>query len=386
MYYLTKMAELRQRFHFVSSNRFSATGGSEILWTRTAGLLLQEGHDVSISVPDIPGAPEASESLRAHGAEVYCYPLQRPALRTLPLERSQFDLVVINQGGSYDGIEWAEACVRRHLPFVTIAQAVRARSWPGDNLATRILAAFSKAKQNFFVSHGNLKLFEYQLASKLSPAAIIHNPAAMENRSVLPWPSEDEGYRLACVGRLSPTDKRQDLILQVMGQEKWKGRPLTITFVGTGNHLKMLTRMRASLGLEKQISFAGWVPDILEVWKTHHGLLQPSASEGCSLALVEAMWCGRLAIVSPVADNDLMIEDGVNGTLMENHSAQALDEAMERAWQKRSDWKTWGEQSHARILQHAPIDPVRDFCDRIINLAQPTPKKPEAESVTPRPV
>ena len=356
------------------------TGGSEILWTRTSSLLLQEGHAVSISVPDIPGAREAFENLRGQGAEVQCYPLERSSLRTLSLEGGQFDLVIINQGGCYDGLQWAETCARRNLPFVTISQAVRPRSWPDDRLTTRILAAFSNAKQNFFVSHGNLKLFEYQLAAKLTPATIIHNPAAMENRSVLPWPSEDQGYRLACVGRLSPIDKRQDLILQVMGQEKWKRRPLTITFFGTGNHLQMLTRMRASLGLERQVSFAGWVPDILEVWKNHHGLLQPSASEGCSLALVEAMWCGRLAIVSPVADNDLLIEDGVNGTLMENHSAQALDEAMERAWQARSHWKTWGEQSHARILQHAPIDPVRNFCDRIIALVQPASDKQEATS------
>jgi glycosyltransferase involved in cell wall biosynthesis len=281
------MQKIRRRFHFVSSNRFSVTGGAEILWTRTAGLLLQEGHDVSISVPDIPGAGEAFENLRGQGAEVYRYPLQRPSLRTLPLERKQFDLVIINQGGSYDGIEWAETCVRRNLSFVTIAQAVRPRSWPGDNLATRILAAFSKAKQNFFVSHGNLKLFEYQLAAKLTPATIIHNPAAMENRSILPWPSEDEGYRLACVGRLSPTDKRQDLILQVMGQEKWKGRPLTITFFGTGNHLQALTRMRASLGLEKQIVFAelSWKTIPLKLWMkpwNEHGRKDPTGRYGAS--------------------------------------------------------------------------------------------------------
>ena len=66
------------------------------------------------------------------------------------------------------------------------------------------------------------------------------------------------------------------------------------------------------MGLEK-VTYGGFTEDVESIWASHHALVLPSRSEGLPLVVVEAMLCGRPAIVTDVAGNAELIQDGVSG-------------------------------------------------------------------------
>ncbi len=82
-----------------------------------------------------------------------------------------------------------------------------------------------------------------------------------------------------------------------MSKEKWKQRDVEVTFFGEGVNKQALVEMARLLDV-KNVKFAGHVSDIAGIWKDYHALALPSRSEGLPLALVEAMLCGRPAIVT----------------------------------------------------------------------------------------
>ena len=89
------------------------------------------------------------------------------------------------------------------------------------------------------------------------------------------WPDDRERLRLACVGRVDPREKGQDLILRVLARERWRGRPVTVSFFGGGDHLQGLKAM-AEYHRLANVSFHGFVHDVESIWNEHHALLLAS--------------------------------------------------------------------------------------------------------------
>src|SRR6266542_5770596 len=54
---------------------------------------------------------------------------------------------------------------------------------------------------------------------------------------------------LACIGRLHPKEKGQDLLLRVLARGGWRDRPLSVTFYGDGLQRGRLERMAHNPGL-----------------------------------------------------------------------------------------------------------------------------------------
>ena len=77
----------------------------------------------------------------------------------------------------------------------------------------------------------------------------------------------------------------------------------------------------------------------------------PSRLEGQSLALIEAMYFGRAAMVTDVGGVKELISDGLNGFIAATASVKDIDEALERAWANRHEWKKMGVLSHAIIAE-----------------------------------
>ena len=59
------------------------------------------------------------------------------------------------------------------------------------------------------------------------------------------WPNFDNEVRFACIARLFPGAKGQDLLFQVLSAEKWKQRNLTVSLYGSGRMEGTLKRLAA---------------------------------------------------------------------------------------------------------------------------------------------
>lgn len=391
------------RFVFISSC-FDVWGGSEELLGVTAKYLKQQGHEVyvfKIQISDHPRILElqaagvkviALNSLRfikvKHFVFIPIYYLVR-LLSFLPLPASWYSihidpqrtfllqtlrrikpsLVVISQGDNFDGLNYGDICLELNLPYVMLSHKASYQIWPVDGLRSMMRKVFQQAKRCFFVSEHNLSLTQMQMGQRLTHAEVVRNPYLTKVSDSLPWPeTKDNCFKLACVGRLWLVDKGQDILLEVLAQEKLKCRNLQVSFFGEGANRDTLIDMANLLGL-KNVSFPGFVNNIDSVWQDYHALILPSRAEGLPITLVEAMMCGRMAIATDVGGIPEVLEDNITGFIAKGASFAAIDEAFERAWQRRYEWENIGKQASISIRKLIPKDPERLFADKLLQLS-----------------
>jgi len=359
-------------------------GGSEELWSQAALRLAKMGHVVTASVCYWPERVEALERLRKAGSHIFWRKRRRltdPLLRRLIknyeawkarrwLQGADPNLVVLSSGGFAPDLSWCDACRQLELPYATIAQAATECWWPPDAVAYRIRQAYARAHRSYFVSSENVRLVERMLGCRLLNARVVRNPFNVDYDVQCPFPEENGRWRLACVARLEPAAKGQDLLLEVLRQDKWRERSVKVSLFGNGDSAQTV-RQLASLYALKDVAFSGHAENVEEIWRKHHLLVLPSRFEGLPLALVEAMLCARPAVVTNVAGNTEIIEDGETGFVAAAPTAGHLDEAMERAWHHRGDWRSMGLEAARRIRRLVPPDPAGEFIEELLTLVRP---------------
>jgi glycosyltransferase involved in cell wall biosynthesis len=367
------------RFVFISTMCGARWGGSEELWTRTAAHLRRAGCHVGASVQHWPELAPQIQELQHQGVDIF---VRKPASRSLGrrlwrrissqfrppvsseeqwLRRQKPDLVIISQGGNTDGMEWMHLCRTLHQPYVLLFHCNSEQWWPCDALARELLADCRSARRVFAVSQHNLHLLEKQIAARLPNASIVRNPFNVPAGPPPAWPGNTPALRFACVGRLEPAAKGQDVLLNVLNRPEWRARPIEVNFYGGGASEAGLKTLASNLKLSA-VHFRGHVADVRRIWEHNHLLLLPSRYEGLPLALVEAMWCGRPAVVTDVGGNSELCQEGATGFVAPAPVESLFAEAMERAWARRDEWPAMGAAGRTRIEQEMPAEPVAEFC------------------------
>jgi len=367
-------------------------GGSEELWSQAASRLRQEGHEVSASVVWWPQLSPKVASLAEKGVEVVTQarPYERWPVMLWRRMKKRFgiaspemawlrsrqpNLVVISQGFNRDGLVWMKFCREYGLPYVSIVQCNSETWWPGDDASNEMLASYGAARKVFCVSRHNLELLERQIGDALPNAEVVWNPFNAPTEPPPAWPKENGVCRLACVARLEPAAKGQDLLLQVLSRSKWRARALEVNFYGAGPSDKSLKRLANRLQL-KNVHFRGYATDVRKIWEENHLLVLPSRYEGLPLALVEAMWCARPAVVTDAGGNAEMCVDGETGFVAAAPVLELLDRALEDAWSRPGDWQSMGQLARARAERLVPKDPVGEFCRQLTKCAEKTKSQP----------
>ena len=372
-----------QKIVFIAAMQGSPWGGSELCWSAAAERFARRGVQVYVSVEDWGAPVKQVEHLRSVGCRIVHRPrpsLLARGLRTLFLGTGYTrhvrrlgagaDLIVVSQGCHTEGLEWMEACRSSGYRYAVIAQAAAEERWPDDDMAERLAQAYEGARAAYFVSEANLALSRRQFVTPLSRARIIRNPFNVRYDIRPSWPSRfSEELSLACVGRLDPKAKGQDLLIEVLSLPRWRERNVRLSLVGNGVNERGLRRLVNSLKLTN-VDFTGFVEDIEQLWSTRHALVLPSRFEGMPLVLVEAMLCGRPCIVTDVAGHRELVRDGINGFLARAPTVELLDEAMNRAWENRHRLKEMGEQAAIDVRKFVPPDPTEDFVRDLIGLVE----------------
>lgn len=128
-----------------------------------------------------------------------------------------------------------------------------------------------------------------------------------------------DGRRVLIVpGRLS-AQKNQVAIVRALESMKRDGAlppDLTVIFAGRGSpplHGEYVRRLAERAKLGDALRLAGIVKPIEKVVAAADGVLLPSHYEGLPNAVIESMSCATAPIVSPAANTDALVEDGVTG-------------------------------------------------------------------------
>jgi glycosyltransferase involved in cell wall biosynthesis len=373
-------------FGFYSTMRGAAWGGSEELWSRTAGELLARGERVAICHPRKRPVVEKLQSLTDRGAELHRYSrinIGHKVRRVLGqlgythrpytgwLKRTRPDFVLISAGYHIDGLDMAGTCRRLGIPYGILLQSAGPCHWVEARDMDAMRAAYLCAERVFFVSNQNRQTVEENLAIDLSRAEIVDNPFNVQATAAPAWrPADDtpaSPWRLANVGRLHCLSKGQDLLLSVLRMPKWRARPLEVTCYGADSGSgRMLRETIATYGSERQVTLGGFASNIESIWAQHHGLVLPSRYEGNPLALIEALLCGRMAIATDVGRVTELVDEGRSGFIAPAPTVELFDAALERAWLRRHDWQEMGEYAARTIRMRHSLTPEVDFANRLL--------------------
>jgi glycosyltransferase involved in cell wall biosynthesis len=350
--------------------------------------LKQRGHELSVIKPWVDEAHPRIRALRDCGipvadlnrvgsrawdvanallpARVQFEMRRRHVIRLLAaLAHIRPDLAVISQGFNFDGVGLTKACRIAGVPYVLISQKASDLIWPDDAIRPYIRRAFLESEQAIFVSEHNRRLTEEQAAVTLPQASVLRNPFLAGSKGPLPWPVGP--FRLACVARLDIVEKGQDILLRTLALERWRQSAPAVSLFGEGFNRQGLQGLANRLGLSN-VTFHGHVDDVEGIWRSHHALVLPSRSEGLPLVLVEAMMCGRPAIVSDVGGNREVVLDGETGFLASGPTVPALDAALTRAWDARSDLERIGANAADFVRGIVEPNPAATLADRLLDI------------------
>jgi len=129
-------------------------------------------------------------------------------------------------------------------------------------------------------------------------------------------------------------------------------------------------------GLEKKFAFHGKIVfigrehEISQIWLHNQAILLPSRMEGLPIMLISAILSGRIPIVTAIGGHSEVIEDGVTGFIASEPTLEALDDAMERAYQHCDEWEEMGQRAKQAMLNYLPQDPVGDAVNKILEVVR----------------
>jgi glycosyltransferase involved in cell wall biosynthesis len=354
-------------------------GGSEELWSQAAMLFRNKNATVHVNVRKWNTESNIIKRLESVGCKVTrrnATGLVAKAVRNIVgngfygwLKTVGNSPVIISQGNNFDGVHWANACERYRKPYILISHAASEFMWPADDEIKLARRAYRNSGMSFFVSERNLELTSCQLGVSLEHAKVLRNPFKVKYDLDLAWPSDCQTLSLACVGRLDPKTKGQDLLLQVFSKDKWRKRNISLTMYGSGPNEITLQELARKWGL-KNVSFGGFSENIEKLWQAHHALVLPSRMEGLPIAIVEAMLCRRPCLVTDVAGNAELIQDNITGFVASAPTLVALDEALERLWLRREELQSIGVRAGDCVRQQVPQNPVEQFVDQVADICQ----------------
>lgn len=120
---------------------------------------------------------------------------------------------------------------------------------------------------------------------------------------------------LLSVGELNK-NKNHEVIIRTLS--KLHRADVKYLLVGKGQLRKYLENLAKELGVEKQVIFLGFRKDVDELYKVADIFVFPSKREGLSVALIEAA-IGLPCVVSKIRGNTDIIENGINGIIVESN-------------------------------------------------------------------
>jgi glycosyltransferase involved in cell wall biosynthesis len=285
--------------------------------------------------------------------------------RTFPwfneIRKTNYDLVFFNVAALADLsdlIYAVEICKTRQIPYVLLLEhGYEDFFFSSVEEMEKTRAVAVQAKHFIFISHRNRRSLERALGQELSNAFHTVNaiPAEKLLKAVELGKCKPVGRmspaRFFNLGRFSPRDKAQHLLLEAFSAGNWKERDWRLSFIGvSGFGREALEKLINFYKIEPaRIRIVPHTENVLEAITDEDVLLMPSLSEGTPFAMVESMACGRPALGTPVGGIPELIGQGKSGWLATACTADAIGEQLDLCWKERDRWQEYGSNAQQYV-------------------------------------
>ncbi len=177
---------------------------------------------------------------------------------------------------------------------------------------------------------------------------------------------EAKAKTVVCVSKLR-YEKGVDVLLQAWHLVQEQVPEARLILVGSGPIQPQLAEMAEALGIQESIEFAGLQSDVIAQLHRASIAILPSRWEGMPNAVLEAMACGMPCIATRVSGSEDIIQQGVNGLLVEIEDYEAMAEALLTLLCDADFAKQCGQAARATVEQRYSLEHITD---RYIELYQ----------------
>ncbi|MFH1402998.1 MAG: glycosyltransferase family 4 protein [Candidatus Altiarchaeota archaeon] len=159
------------------------------------------------------------------------------------------------------------------------------------------------------------------------------------------------------VGRLI-SHKHVDDLIRAFGMIIPEFPGVTLKVVGSGAERRKLEAMTSHMGLEDNVSFMGVLDndDVIREIKNSTLLVLPSTREGFGIVLAEAGACGKPVVAYKSGGVVEVVEEGVNGFLVEPRDVDALAGRIKELLSDDRLSREMGSAGRSRVEQYFTWD------------------------------
>ncbi len=187
--------------------------------------------------------------------------------------------------------------------------------------------------------------------------SIIEN--SVDTTLYTPDSSHKESDMLLYFGRLKRY-KNVKILLDVLKRLSSQGRYFRLVIGGSGNYEQELRRYARELGIEKQVTFTGFVSEDVKIdlYRKAALFINPSLKEGWGITNIEANACGTAVIANNAPGLRDSVKHGKTGLLYKENDLEDLyscivsladdfvrRESMEREGRKWAQAFSWGSSA-----------------------------------------
>lgn len=155
-----------------------------------------------------------------------------------------------------------------------------------------------------------------------------------------------DDYILFSVGELI---ERKNHIVVINALKKLNNPHIHYVIAGDGVLFDSLKEKVKKLELENQVHLLGYRTDINRLCNASDVFMMPSLQEGLSVALMEAMACGKPVIASKIRGNVDLIDDGMGGILVNATDIDGYSAAILKCYNTPFKMEQYGSYNAKKI-------------------------------------
>ncbi len=185
-----------------------------------------------------------------------------------------------------------------------------------------------------------------------SESQIIQIPNGININRFYPKESSKTENRIITVGHLTKI-KGTDMLLQAVAKLIKKGvSHFHVDIIGDGHDRIYFENIATDLNIFNHISFHGDCNNVVDLLQQSRIFVLPSRAEGHSNALLEAMACGLPVVATKVGGNLDVINNNVNGILVEKENPEQMANAISRVLNDNRLQNSSGKMQEKLLLEN----------------------------------
>ena len=213
-----------------------------------------------------------------------------------------------------------------------------------------VVIVLSTRMQRYLVEHN----------FSLPSTRLVPNGVDIERFKPALLPQEGSSKTVVCVSKMR-YEKGIDALLQAWRLVHEQVPDARLILVGSGPIQPQLTQLADALGISASVEFAGLQGDVPAQFQRGTIAILPSRWEGMPNALLEAMACGMACVATRVSGSEDLIQEGVNGLLVEPDDYDAMAQALLTLLRDPQRAATYGKAARAMVEQHYTLQQIIDM-------------------------